>query len=315
MARPLRIEYPGAHYHVTARGNEQKNIFKSQKDRERFLSYLKSSVQRYGAVIHTYCLMSNHYHLLLETPDGNLSQIMRHINGAYTTYFNAKRQRAGHLFQGRYKAILVQADEYAQELSRYIHLNPVKAGIAVRPEDFPWSSYPCFIGATKAPDWLTTNFILKYFGQRAPDARKSYRKFVEEGLDREDLSPLEKTVASTILGNADFMNEITQKYLGAKQVDRNVPALQALAPRPSLDAIMKIVTSLVGDDAKLSQKVGIYLCHRYSGARLKEIGGRFNIGESAVSQTSRRVTAKMESDKDFKKLVEKMEGALRMLKM
>jgi REP-associated tyrosine transposase len=104
MARSLRIEYPGAFYHVTSRGNEQKDVFKSQKDREKFLEYLASASKRYGAVIHAYCLMSNHYHLLLETPSGNLSQIMRHINGAYTTYFNVKRKRAGHLFQGRYKS-------------------------------------------------------------------------------------------------------------------------------------------------------------------------------------------------------------------
>jgi len=127
MARPLRIAYPGAFYHVTSRGNEQKDVFKSQRDREKFLDYLATATERYGAVIHVYCLMSNHYHLLLETPAGNLSQIMRHINGAYTTYFNIKRKRSGHLFQGRFKAILVEADEYATELSRFIHLNPIRA--------------------------------------------------------------------------------------------------------------------------------------------------------------------------------------------
>ena len=136
MARPLRIEYPGAFYHVTSRGNEQKDVFRSRTDREKFLSYLDSATQRYNAVIHAYCLMNNHFHLILETPTGNLSQIMRHINGAYTTYFNVKRKRAGHLFQGRFKAILVEADEYAAELSRYIHLNPVRAGIATKPEDY-----------------------------------------------------------------------------------------------------------------------------------------------------------------------------------
>lgn len=109
--RPLRIQYPGAFYHVTARGNERKDVFKSKRDRERFLSYLETATERYGARVHVYCLMGNHYHLLLETPEGNLSQIMRHINGAYTTYFNTKRQRSGHLFQGRFKAILVDADE------------------------------------------------------------------------------------------------------------------------------------------------------------------------------------------------------------
>jgi len=127
MARPLRITYPGAFYHETSQGYERKDVFKSKRDREKFLEYFESATKRYNAVIHVFCLMDNHYHLLLETPSGNLPQIMQHINGAYTTYFNVKRGRFGHLFQGRYKAILVDIDEYAKELSRYIHLNPVRA--------------------------------------------------------------------------------------------------------------------------------------------------------------------------------------------
>src|SRR6266581_1819550 len=185
MARPLRIVYPGAFYHVTSRGNEQKDVFKSQSDREKFFAYLESATERYGAVIHAYCLMSNHYHLLLETPAGNLSQIMGHINGAYTTYFNIKRKRSGHLFQGRFKAILVEADEYAAELSRYIHLNPVRAGITAKPEEYRWSSYRVYIGENKATDWLKTEFILGYFGGKAPAAQKKYREFVEDIVDSE----------------------------------------------------------------------------------------------------------------------------------
>ena len=141
MARPLRITYPGAFYHVTSRGNERKNVFKNKRDREKFLEYFESATKRYDAVIHVFCLMDNHYHLLLETPSGNLPQIMQHINGAYTTYFNVKRGRSGHLFQGRYKAILVDIDEYAKELSRYIHLNPVRAKLVKTPEEYEWSSY------------------------------------------------------------------------------------------------------------------------------------------------------------------------------
>ena len=141
MARPLRIAFAGAFYHVTSRGNERKAVFKSIGDRQKLLEYLETATVRYNAVIHAYCLMSNHYHLLLETPSGNLPQIMRHINGAYTTYFNVKRGRAGHLFQGRYKAIVVQMDPYAKELSRYIHLNPVRANLAETPDKYEWSSY------------------------------------------------------------------------------------------------------------------------------------------------------------------------------
>jgi len=135
LARPLRITYPGAFYHVTSRGNERKAVFKNKRDREKFLEYLESATLRYDARIHAYCLMDNHYHLLMETPSGNLSQIMRHINAAYTTYYNVKHDRAGHLFQGRYKAILVEIDAYAKELSRYIHLNPVRANMVEKPEE------------------------------------------------------------------------------------------------------------------------------------------------------------------------------------
>ena len=198
MARPLRIAYPGAFYHVTSRGNEQQDVFKSQKDRERLLSYVESAVVRYGAVVHTWCLMRNHYHLLLETPSGNLSQIMRHINGAYTTYVNVKRKRAGHLFQGRYQAILVEADAYAVEFSRSMHLNPVRAGMVARPEQYPWSSSRSDIGQCTPPEWLKTDCILGSFGRKAPDAKNRYRRFVEDLLDSEYENPLKATVASTV---------------------------------------------------------------------------------------------------------------------
>ena len=132
---------PGAFYHVASRGNERKDIFKSNTDREMFLSYLASAQGKYEAVVHAYCLMSNHYHLMIETPLGNLSQIMKYINSAYTNFFNIKRKRTGHLLRGRYKATLVEADTYAAKLSRYIHLNPVRAGMVRSPEEYRWSSY------------------------------------------------------------------------------------------------------------------------------------------------------------------------------
>jgi len=178
MARPLRIEYSGAFYHITSRGNERKAVFKSERDREKLLSYLGSATERYAAIVHVYCLMDNHYHLLMETPAGNLSQIMHHINGAYTTYFNAKRERSGHLFQGRYKAILIEADEYAKELSRYIHLNPVRAGMCAHPEEYPWSSCRYYTVERKAPEWLQRGFILGYFGQNLSDSMQPYRDFM-----------------------------------------------------------------------------------------------------------------------------------------
>jgi REP element-mobilizing transposase RayT len=313
MARPLRIEYPCAFYHVTSRGNEQKEIFKSDKDKEKFISYLESSSIRYDAAIHAYCLMNNHYHLLLETPSGNLSQIMRHINGAYTTYFNIKRKRAGHLLQGRYKAILVEADEYAQELSRYIHLNPVRAGLTEKPEEYAWSSYKCYIGKGKRPEWLRIEFILSYFGEKEAAAQRKYHLFVDSVIGCEYKNPLAEMVASTILGSADFVKEITKKYLSGKQNDRNLPALRQLSRRPTTEKIMDMVKSVIADDENLSKTASIHFCHRYSGETLKEIGTRFSIGESAVSQASRRFAIRADKESKLKKTVEKIKEAINLL--
>lgn len=302
MARPLRIEYPSAFYHITSRGNERKDIFKNEQDFVKFLTYIESAVQRYKAVIHVYCLMSNHYHLLLETPMGNLSQIMRHINGAYTTYFNTKRQRAGHLFQGRYKAILVEADEYAGELSRYIHLNPVRAGVAGRPEEYRWSSYQHYIGKKQIPKWLIVDYVLSYFGRETTGAQKKYSEFVNALVDKEYDSPLKETVASTLLGGIEFINEIKDKYLRGKKIDRNLPALRELT-KTSIKEIIREVEVALEKNEVLSKKAAIYLCHRCSGRTLREIGGHFGIGESAVSQISRRFSVLLDKDKKLNKKV------------
>ena len=308
MARPLRIEYPGAFYHVTSRGNEQKDVFKSRRDRERFLSYLESAVVRYGAVMHAYCLMSNHYHLLLETPEGNLSQIMRHINGAYTTYFNVKRKRAGHLFQGRYKAILVEADEYAIELSRYIHLNPVKVGMVDKPEEYEWSSYRQLIGITEPSEWFTTKFILGYFpGNKA---REIYREFVNEAINQEIESPMMKVIASTVLGSPPFVVKMSQQHLGEKTADRDMPAVRVLN-RPKMEDIIKTVNMEIKDE-KLAKKASLYFCHRHSGASLREIGERFGLSDAAVTQASRRIRVASENDKTLRKRLDDIKVKLKL---
>lgn len=309
MGRPLRIEYPGAYYHVTARGNERKDVFKSQKDREQFLQYLESAVTRYDAVIHAYCLMSNHYHLLLETPAGNLSKIMQHINGAYTNYYNAKRKRSGHLFQGRYKAIVVEADEYAQQLSRYIHLNPVRVGLSARPEEYRWSSYPEYIGMRKQPEWLETSAILGYFG--AADQRHgNYRKFVEDLLGSDYESPLSGVVAATVLGSEQFVCAITERHLDGKQHDRDLPSARKLITKPTVQAILEAV-STISPSARAVKSAGLYLCHHYSGAGLKEIGEQFGIKESAVSQASRRFRQVLARDEELLKQIEKVREDLK----
>ena len=160
MARPLRIQYPGAFYHVMHRGNVGSDLFKTESDRGKFLEYLRQAVQRYAIKVHTYCLMTNHYHLLIETPHPNLSQAIKWINVSYAVYFNRKRRRSGHLFQGRFKAVLIDADEYLKHLSLYIHLNPVRVGMVAHCKDYAWSSYPVFAGYSQLPEWLETHWLL-----------------------------------------------------------------------------------------------------------------------------------------------------------
>ena len=315
MARPLRITYPGAFYHVTSRGNERKDVFKSKRDRERFLEYLESASQRYDAVVHAYCLMGNHYHLLMETPSGNLPQIMRHINGAYTTYFNVKRQRSGHLFQGRYKAILIDIDEYAKELSRYIHLNPVRARMVETPEEYEWSSYQYYIGKQKPPEWLHIDFILGYFGEKVSIAKKQYQQFVNMLDNKEYESPLMEVVSSTILGAPDFIAFIKDRYLAGKKPDKDLPALKELSEKPSVGDILDEVESVYDEDHALARNIKLYLCQRYTGEKLKDIGKHFGIGESGVSQACRRVAQRIDRDKKLKRKIGKIEKKLIMSRM
>ena len=315
MARPLRITFPGAFYHITSRGNERKVVFKSKRDREKFLEYLESATQRYDALIHAYCMMDNHFHLLLETPSANLPQIMRHINGAYTTYFNIKRKRSGHLFQGRYKSILVEIDEYTKELSRYIHLNPVRAGMVEKPEAYQWSSYQYYIGKKKAPEWLHRAFVLGYFGEKESIAQKRYQDYVNALVGQEYESPLKDVVSSTLLGNADFISYIKETFLSDGKPDKDLPALKELALKASVEDILDAVEGSLGNDAKLARSVKMYLCQKHTAEKLKVLGRHFGIGESGVSQASRRVSQWMGKDKNLRREIEKLETGIRLSRM
>ncbi len=309
MVRQLRIEYPGALYHVTSRGNDKKDIFRSIKDREKFLSYLSSASERHGALFHVYCLMSNHFHLMLETPLGNLSRIMKHINGSYTTYFNVKHKRAGHLLQGRYKAILVQADTYAAELSRYIHLNPVRAKMVPSPEEYQWSSCRRYLEGTE-PSWLSTSLVLGYFGTEVEDRRRNYRDYLFEAIGKESPDPLAGSVASTILGNDDFVRDIREKYLDGKEKDRELPALRDLTRGPDIAEIKAVSEEAFPENVRLARMASIYLCWRFSGAKLKEIGKLYGISESGVTQAGKRFEEAMKKDNSLKKRIPEITGGM-----
>jgi putative transposase len=251
----------------------------------------------------------------METPSGNLSQIMRHINGAYTTYYNVKRDRSGHLFQGRYKAILVEIDEYAKELSRYIHLNPVRAKMVETPEEYNWSSYQSYIGKQKPAEWLYRDFILGYFGKKISIAQKGYQEFVNVLSLQEYDSPLKQVVGSTLLGSADFIAHIKDNFISAKKPDKELPALRELVQKASVQDIFEAVESAFPRDKALARNVKMYLSQKYTGKKLKEIGLQFGIGESGVSQSCRRVSQQMEKDKKLKKKIERLEKQIYMSRM
>jgi len=250
MARPLRIEYSGAVYHITSRGNAKKAVFKDDPDRETFLSILDRVNKRYHWVCHAYCLMKNHYHLLIETPDGNVSVGMRQLNGVYTQAFNRRHRRAGHLFQGRYKAILIQKDSHLPEVSRYIVLNPVRAGGVERPGDWPWSSYRAMGGRKRPHRCLSTEWILKQFSGDRGKAQKEYRKFVLGGIGKGSIWAGVK--GQVFLGGVAFVEGLID-HLGKHKDIPEIPKNQRFVNRPELGKIF--TERVLRDRGRRDQKV------------------------------------------------------------
>lgn len=304
MSRPLRIEFPGAWYHVMNRGAARKKIFKTNEQREYFLSLLSDTYSRFNAQWHAYCLMDNHYHLMLQTPEGNLQRIMRHINGVYTQYFNRSEKQDGSIFRGRYKSILVDADTYWLNLSRYIHNNPLEAKIVKSLASYPWSSYPAYIGKIEAHTWLNTKYILKAIGQRKLHAR--YQTFVE-GRDKNPLDDFyEKTYLEPILGDIDFKTRVSAGL--GDSID--VPDIKKIKPRPELKDIIKAVAEyyIIDESVIWESKRGnavvsparlmsMYLCQQVANMKLKTIAEVFGLSSYAsVSSSIRLMKVRIEKD-------------------
>jgi REP element-mobilizing transposase RayT len=238
MSRPLRIEFPGAVYHITSRGNEKKTIFRNNQDKKSYLELLALVVKRFHWLCHGYCLLGNHYHLLIETLESNLSRGMKQLNGIYSQKFNNKYKRVGHLFQGRYKAILVEKESYLLELSRYIVLNPVRAGIVSQPEEWPWSNYCAIIGKVKKPEFLIIDWILSQFSLDKKKAIEEYKQFVISGYNAE--FPYNELVGQIILGSEGFLKKVNS-HLSQESKDnmQEVPREQQLSLLPQLDEIFQ----------------------------------------------------------------------------
>ena len=271
MARPLRLEFSGALYHITSRGNRQESIYESDADRENFLEILGKVCERYNWECHAYCLMNNHYHLLIETPDANLSQGMRQLNGVYTQAFNRINERVGHVFQGRYKSILVEKESYLLELARYIALNPVRAKIVNNAKDWPWSSYRTTAGLEQKPIWLNTDWLLAAFGVNKRKAVKAYQQFVSEGKDQS--SPWSSIRNQVYLGGKEFVKEMQSMI----EQDKDLCEVPRSQRRPTAQPIEYY------ESRSKSRNDAIVETYRSGGYNLKQIGEHFGLHYSTVS--------------------------------
>jgi putative transposase len=283
MARPLRIQFPGALYHVTARGNAKQNIFLNKDDFNHFLTILCKVTKRYHLILHCYCLMHNHYHLLLETPEGNLSQGIRQLNGTYTQHINKKYQTVGHLFQGRFKSILIEKENYLLEVSRYISLNPPRANLVEDPKDWPWSSYPQYINLAKGISCLATSWILSQFGADKKSARISYQDFVLSGIHTE--SPLKQVKGQIFLGSEYFLAKMEQ-FMEQKEQLVEIPRKQLYATRPSLEKIFQT-------NKKRERK--IYQANQEYGYTLKEIAEYLGVHYTTISKIIKKIESEEEN--------------------
>jgi putative transposase len=288
MARPLRLEFPGALYHVISRGNERGPIFVDDLDRADFLNLLGSVIRKEAFRLHAYCLLGNHYHFLLETPVGKLSRGMHSLNARYAQRFNARHERCGHVFEGRFKAIIVEKEGHLLELQRYIVLNPVRAGLVKRPEDWRWSSYRAMRGQIPAPSWLEVASTLRQFGQRVTQARRAFVQFVEAGVGSPPVTgPLRHQL---FMGSKEFLAQM-QTLLGSKTGQDEIPVSQRDPTAPGLIDIEELVSRewnvsipelrrRRGGQAKLA---AIYLARKLTRLPAREVAAAFGVRRGRVA--------------------------------
>ncbi len=291
MARPLRIEYPGAVYHVTARGNRRDAIYKDDKDRHAFLEVLFQVVDRNNWLCHAYCLMDNHYHLIIETPDGNLSYGMRNLNGMYTQWYNRRHHSVGHVFQGRFKSIIVDKEGYLLELSRYVVLNPVRAGMVKKPEEWEWSGYRATVGLAEAPGYLTTEWLLSQFGSQTALARRRYRSFVLDGMKEEE-SVWKNLKGQCIMGGDRFIDRIRGMIEERKETGE-VVRNERFVGRPELPEIFQGMRS---NNDIMQRNHLIHKAYVRYGYTLSEIGKHLGIHYSTVSKAVKNVETRKALD-------------------
>ena len=321
MARPLRIQYPDAWYHVMNRGRRAEAVFLGKKDYIRFLDLLKETVDMWKLRVSAYCLMKNHYHLLVQTPDANLSRCMRHIDGVYTQRFNRAHHQDGQLFRGRYKSILIDADSYLLELTRYIHRNPIEAGIVKRMEQYPWTSHSGYLSDSKKGEWLHKDFVLSMFSDNRRLAIKRYKEFVSSDLPDEINDILSRKKLPSTLGSERFI-EWVKKTFSAEKRHLEVPHSKSLAPdvKRIKEAVCRSynVKESVLMEARRGitnepRNVAVYLMRNLRGDSLEQIGREFMIGKySTVSNVIERTKAHILRNRKLKKRLENLKTEINM---
>jgi len=315
MVRPLRLSFENTFYHITARGNRREKIFYSPRDKEVFLKRLKEMLIKYTMTCHAYCLMDNHYHLFIKTTKPNLSRGIHYLNSSYTNWFRNKHQIIGPLFQGRFKSILVDADNYALILSAYIHLNPLRAGIINQLEDYPWSSYLDYLNLRKS-NIADPSFVLNLINHNHIESIKKYQEYVIENQDMKD--PLRESYHRIALGSDTFIEKVKEKidYQGRK---REIPSTR-FPSKYDVDTIILKMTQVLYIEKKaifdkkrgnLNRSLAIYLIKRFTPLSLSEIGELFKMDYSAVSQAAKRFEQKCEVNQEIKEVMQKVVTALK----
>ena len=283
MARPLRIELSGGLYHVTSRGDRREDIYFSEADREAWLALFAQVCARFNWICHAYCLMTNHYHLIIETPEGNLANGMRQLNGVYTQIVNRAHGRVGHVFQGRYKAILVDKESYLLELVRYVVLNPVRAGMVDNVADWPWSSYPVMIGELPSPVWLQTDWILGQFSPERDQARLGYLDFVRAGVGLP--SVWDDLKGQIYLGSEAFIERMQSNVSPEQSLDE-IPRKQCRPPAKPL--------ALYRADFAVDPRTGMALAYLTGDYAMKVIADAFDVHYTTVSRAVRAYESKQD---------------------
>ncbi len=312
MPRKPRIHYPGAVYHVILRGNSGQNIFFDEGDRNRFFLLLRESVERFGYRIHAFCLMTTHLHLAMQVGNIPLSRIMQNIGFRYTQFINLKYKRTGHLFQGRYKALIIDADSYLLELIRYIHLNPVRAGMVQRPEEYPWSSHSSYSGAVPMPPWLTADWTLTQFADQSGPATELFKMFVHDGLGEGHRDDFHRgSFEGRALGDDTFIEQALRQANQKKEADISLhQVIKGVCSTYQLNTA-DLCSSGKAQPAAEARAVTAYLIRSAPPLSLSKLADFLNRDLSGLSQAALRIERRAATDESLRRKVQRLAGQLR----